>query len=253
MILGGLATTAGETVVSGSLLVAAPIAVIAGLLSFFSPCVLPLLPGYLSYVSGVAVQDLEHARRGRLVLGAALFVLGFGVIFILSGSLFGAIGAQLRDYQRVFSIVMGVVVIALGLVFAGVPGPWQREIKIHAVPSVGLGIAPLLGALFGLGWVPCLSPTLAAVSTLATTQGTAGRGALLSAFYVLGLGAPFILAALALTRFAPLITWVRRHQAAVMRFGGALLITVGVLLITGWWDAIVISLQSTIGSWEVSV
>ncbi|MEH3033393.1 MAG: cytochrome c biogenesis protein CcdA [Aeromicrobium erythreum] len=235
------------------MLLAAPIAVAAGLLSFFSPCVLPLLPGYLSYVTGVGVQDLEAARRGRLVAGAALFVLGFTVVFVAGGSLFGALGAQLQDHRRAFSVVMGLVVIVLGLVFAGVAGPWQREVKVHAVPAVGLGVAPLLGALFGLGWVPCVSPTLGAVLTLAGTEGTAGRGALLSVFYSLGLGVPFLVAAVALARFAAPLAWVRRHQRAFMIGGGVLLVAVGVLLVTGWWDAIVTDLQSSVGTGEIAL
>lgn len=246
-------SSASETVVSGSLLLAAPVAVAAGLLSFFSPCVVPLLPGYLSYVTGVGVQDLEAARRGRLVAGAALFVLGFTVVFVAGGTLFGAIGSQLQDHRRLFSIVMGVVVIGLGLVFAGLGGPWQREIKIHAVPAVGLGVAPLLGALFGLGWIPCVSPTLGAVLTLSTTEGTAGRGALLSLFYCAGLGVPFLLAAFALARFGTALGWVRRHQRGLMVGGGGLLVVVGVLLVTGWWDSLVLSLQSSIGTGEIAL
>ena len=236
-----------ETVVSGSLLLAAPIAVAAGLLSFFSPCVVPLLPGYLSYVTGVGVQDLEAARRGRLVLGAALFVLGFTVVFVAGGSLFGAVGGELKAHLRTFSIVMGVVVIVLGLVFAGFV-PWlQRDLRIHSVPAVGLGVAPLLGALFGLGWLPCVSPTLGAVLTLATTQGTAERGAFLSLFYCVGLGVPFLVAAFALGRFLPALRWVRSHQQLLMRAGGVLLVVVGVLLVTGWWDSLVTDLQNSLG------
>lgn len=245
--------SAPETVVSGSLLLAAPIAVLAGLLSFFSPCVVPLLPGYLSYVTGVGVQDLEATRRGRLVLGAALFVLGFTVVFVAGGTLFGALGAQLKEHQRAFSVVMGLVVIVLGLVFAGLLPWFQRDVRIHAVPAVGLGVAPLLGALFGLGWVPCVSPTLTAVLSLAGTQGTAERGAVLSIFYCLGLGVPFLLAALALSRFLPALRWVRGHQLALMRLGGGLLVVVGVLLVTGWWDSLVIDLQSNIGNGEIGL
>nr|WP_200940178.1 cytochrome c biogenesis protein CcdA [Aeromicrobium sp. Root495] len=235
------------------MLLAAPIAVLAGLLSFFSPCVVPLLPGYLSYVTGVGVQDLEATRRGRLVLGAALFVLGFTVVFVAGGTLFGALSGQLREHQRTISVVVGVVVIVMGLVFSGLLPWFQRDLRVHAVPAVGLSVAPLLGALFGLGWVPCLSPTLAAVLGLAGTQGTAGRGALLSVFYCLGLGVPFLLAAFALGRFLPALRWVRSHQVALMRVGGGMLVVVGVLLVTGWWDSLVIELQSRVGSGEIAL
>lgn len=245
--------SAPETVVSGSLLLAAPIAVLAGLLSFFSPCVVPLLPGYLSYVTGVGVQDLEATRRGRLVLGAALFVLGFTVVFVAGGSLFGAIGGELKTHLRAISVVMGLVVIVLGLVFAGFIPLLQRDVRIHAVPAVGLGVAPLLGALFGLGWLPCVSPTLGAVLTLASTQGTAERGAILSVFYCIGLGVPFLVAAFALSRFLPALRWVRTHQLALMRFGGGMLVVVGVLLVTGWWDSLVLDLQSSIGNGEIAL
>lgn len=248
-----LLATAAETVTSGSLLLALPIAALAGLLSFFSPCVVPLVPGYLSYITGVAVTDLEAARGGRMLLGSTLFVLGFSAVFVAGGSLFGALGAQLAEQRRTFSVVMGVVVIIFGLVFLGRLPLLQREVKVHAVPAVGLGIAPLLGALFGLGWIPCVSPTLGAVLTLAGTEGTATRGAVLSLGYCLGLGLPFVLAALAFGRFSQASDWARRRQGLVTATGGGLLIGLGVLLVTGWWDTLILEVQSRIGTGEIAL
>lgn len=242
-----------ETVGSGSLLLAAPIAVLAGLVSFFSPCVLPLLPGYFSYMTGVGVQDLETARRGRMVMGSALFVLGFSVVFVSGGMLFGSIGQELFQYQRQISIVMGILVIIMGLAFMGFIPLFQREFKIHAVPAVGLGFAPLLGALFGLGWIPCVSPTLGTVLTLANNEATAARGALLSFTYCLGLGIPFIVAALAFGRFMRAMTWVKQHQRAISIAGGLMLVLVGVLLVSGLYDQMVNNLRSSFGTGSVAI
>ncbi|MCW2830254.1 MAG: cytochrome biosis protein ResC [Aeromicrobium sp.] len=242
-----------ETTASGTLLLAVPIAVLAGLVSFFSPCVLPLLPGYLSYVTGVGVQDLDTARRGRLLLGSSLFVLGFTVVFVAGGALFGSVGQELIEYQRAISIVLGVIVILLGIVFMGFIPFFQREVKIHAVPAVGLGVAPLLGALFGLGWIPCISPTLGTVLTLANTEGTAARGALLSFTYCLGLGIPFVVAALTFGRFMRALTWFKRHQRAISIAGGLLLVAVGVLLVTGGYDSLVSQIRQAFGTGEVAI
>lgn len=245
----------GETVSSGTLLLAMPVALAAGLVSFFSPCVVPLLPGYLSYVSGVAVQDLESARRGRVVGGALLFVLGFSTVFVLSGALFGSIGTELRAYQRPLSIGTGVLVIAVGLAFIGWLPFLQRDVRVHAVPKVGLAMAPVLGVFFAVGWAPCIGPTLSAVLglSLASDDATAARGALLAFVYCLGLGVPFVLAALGLSRFSRTVGWLRRHQRAVSTAGGAMLILVGLLLITGVWDSLVIDLQNWVGGFETAL
>lgn len=242
-----------ETVGSGSLILAVPIAVLAGLVSFFSPCVLPLLPGYLSYMTGVGVQDLETAKRGRMLVGSSLFVLGFSIVFVTGGLLFGSIGARLAEHQRTISIVMGIVVILLGLVFMGFIPFMQREYKIHAVPAVGLAVAPLLGALFAFGWIPCIGPTLGTVLTLANTEGTAARGAFLSFTYCLGLGIPFVLAALGFGRFMRALAWVKRNQRAVNVAGGLLLVAVGILLVTGAYDTMVDELRSTFGTGSASI
>lgn len=239
-----------DTVASGSLVAAVPIAVAAGLLSFASPCVVPLLPGYLSYMTGVAVQDLETARRGRMLAGSSLFVLGFTVLFVSGGAFFGGIGGQLVEYQPVISKVLGLLVIAFGLAFIGWIPLLQREVRLP-VPGVGLAMAPVLGLLFGLGWVPCLSPTLGTVTTLAYTEATAGRGALLAFAYCVGLGVPFVIVAVAFGRLTRALDWVRAHQRSLTLFGGGLMIVLGVLLVTGVWDVLIIELRSRIGSGEI--
>ena len=242
-----------ETAFSGSLLLAVPVAVAAGLVSFFSPCVVPLLPGYLSYATGLSGADLESARRGRLVVGSSLFVLGFSLVFVALGTASGALGEWLVTYTREISVVLGAGTILVGVAFLGFIPFLQRDVRVHAVPSVGLGAAPMLGVLFGLGWTPCIGPTLSAVQALAVTEATAGRGALLSFAYCLGLGVPFILAALAFRRTLGAVGWVRRHQAWVTRAGGVMLIVVGILLVTGIWQAWVLYLRGWIGSVELSV
>ena len=236
-----------STVLTGSLLLALPVALAAGLVSFFSPCVVPLLPGYLSYATGLSGMDLEHAKRGRMLLGSFLFVLGFSAVFVAYGALFGSLGRWLIDYQRQISLVLGVVTILVGVVFLGLVPALQRDVRIHRVPAVGLAAAPLLGVLFAVGWTPCIGPTLSAVEALAVNEGTAVRGAALSLAYALGLGIPFLVAGLAYRRSLGAISWVRRHQRWVTRFGGLMLVVVGVLLVTGVWDQWVVDLQSRVG------
>jgi cytochrome c-type biogenesis protein len=251
--MNGIAEAFRDTVLSGSLVLALPVALLAGLVSFFSPCVVPLLPGYISYATGLSGADLVSARRGRMVLGSLLFVLGFSFVFVALGTLSGALGDLLWEYMRPISIVLGLVTILVGVAFLGVV-PWlQRDVRIHKVPAVGLVAAPLLGVLFGLGWTPCIGPTLSAVQTLALTEGTAFRGALLSVAYCLGLGIPFILAGLFFRRMLGAVAWVRRHQVWVTRIGGLMLIAVGILLVTGLWDQWVAELRGWVGGFEVVV
>jgi cytochrome c-type biogenesis protein len=241
------------TVLSGSLVLALPVALVAGLVSFFSPCVVPLLPGYLSYATGLSGVDLENAKRGRMVLGSFLFVLGFSFVFVALGTLSGALGDWLFRYTREISVALGFFTILVGVAFIGLV-PWlQRDVRIHKVPAVGLAAAPLLGVLFGLGWTPCIGPTLSAVQALALHEGTAARGAALSVAYSLGLGIPFLVAGFAFRRMLGAVKWVRRHQLWVTRIGGMMLIMVGLLLVTGLWDQWVGDLRSWVGGFEVPV
>lgn len=232
-----------DTALSGSLILALPVALAAGLISFFSPCVIPLLPAYLSYATGLSGAELADARRSRMVLGAVLFVLGFSLVFILIGSLTGAAGAWLFVHTRQLNVVLGVITILLGLAFLGAIGFLQRDWRVHQVPAVGLAAAPVLGFLFGVGWTPCVGPTLGAINLLSVNEATAGRGAVLSGVFALGLGLPFIAAALAYRRMLRAFAVIRRHQVLVMRIGGAMMIVVGLLLVSGWWDRLVQWLQ----------
>ena len=242
-----------DTVLSGSMALALPVALVAGLVSFFSPCVVPLLPGYLSYATGLSGVDLENARRGRMVLGSLLFVLGFSFVFVVLGTLSGALGDWLFRYTREISVALGFFTILVGVAFIGLV-PWlQRDVRVHRVPAVGLAAAPLLGVLFGLGWTPCIGPTLSAVQALALHEGTAARGAMLSVAYCLGLGIPFLVAGLAFRRTLGAVKWVRRHQVWVTRIGGMMLIVVGLLLVTGLWDQWVADLRSVVTGFEVPV
>ncbi|MFB7935446.1 cytochrome c biogenesis CcdA family protein [Streptomyces sp. NPDC056039] len=243
-----------DTVARGTLLLALPIAALAGLVSFFSPCVLPLVPGYLSYVTGVTGTDLAQARRGRMVAGASLFVLGFTAVFVSGGALFGYFGSTLQGHREILSKVLGALMILLGVFFMGLM-PWltQREFRIHKQPVSGLVGAPLLGALFGIGWTPCIGPTLSAVQFLSANEASAGRGALLTVAYCLGLGVPFVLAAVAFRKALGAFTWVKRRYAWVMRTGGVMMIATGVLLLTGAWDVMVQSMQVWTSGFDVGI
>jgi cytochrome c-type biogenesis protein len=239
-----LAADPSQTVLTGALIAAIPIAVVAGLVSFFSPCVLPLVPGYLSYVTGVTGTDLAEARKGRMLAGASLFVLGFSAVFVSGGALFGNFGTTLQAHREVLTKVFGALTVVLGLAFMGlVGGLTQREFRFHIKPAMGLAGAPVLGVLFGLGWTPCIGPTLGAVNTLAFQDASALRGALLMFFYCLGLGVPFIVAAIAFRRTLGAFAWVKRHYVWVMRAGGGMLVAVGILLVTGVWDHITYQMQ----------
>ncbi|WP_326819445.1 cytochrome c biogenesis CcdA family protein [Streptosporangium sp. NBC_01756] len=235
-----------STVASGSLVLALPIAVAAGLVSFLSPCVLPLVPGYLSYVTGMSADP----RRGRMVAGIALFVLGFAAVFVAGGAIFGGLGAVLLGNAEIITRVLGALTVVLGLAFIGVIPGLQRDFRIHRVPAAGLAGAPLLGVVFGLGWTPCIGPTLGVVLTLGLTEGSAGRGALLAFAYALGLGLPFLLAGLAYRKALQTFKAVRRHSQLITRVGGAMLVAVGLLLVTGLWGELIVTMQGWIGGFE---
>lgn len=260
-----------STVTDGPLLFALPVAAAAGLVSFLSPCVLPLVPGYLSYVTGLTGVDLatgtaapapagsaavasgdvlvrtqapaEQRVRARVLLGSVLFVLGFSAVFVSEGALFGTVGQSLQEHRAVIDQVLGVLTVFLGLTFLGLVPGMQREVRFHRLPRAGLAGAPVLGVLFGFGWTPCLGPTLGAVQTLAFTQASAGRGAILTAAYCAGLGIPFVLTGLAYRRALGAFTVVKRHYDVVLKVGGGLLVVIGLLLVSGRWELLMIKLR----------
>lgn len=282
---------ASSVIIDGALWVAIPVAMLAGLVSFLSPCVLPLVPGYLSYITGLTGAELgivgaspqasggaaatqavsggtaaaqaggqvavaepptvTATQRSQVLVGTVGFVLGFSAVFVAYGALFGALGGVLVSYQDQIQRVLGVLVIILGLTFAGwLPG-LSREFRVHRLPRWGVWGAPVLGVLFGLGWTPCIGPTLAAVQTLAFSEASAWRGAVLSLAYCLGLGLPFIALGLAFRRFAGALTWVRMHSLLIMRIGGIMLIAIGLALVTGLWDDLTVSMRVWAGAFEV--
>ena len=242
-----LASSFTGTVTDGPLLVAAGVAALVGLIGFLSPCVLPLVPGYLSYVAGLSGDAAKPSQR-RMVAGALLFVLGFTAIFVSQGIVFGELGSSIETHRMTIERVLGAVTILMGVVFLGAVPAMQREWRLHRLPRPGLLGAPLLGVVFGLAWAPCLTPTLGAVNSLAYTQGTAGRGALLQVFYCIGLGIPFVLVALGFGWVATALAFVRRHRRAISRAGGVLLIVIGILLVTGQWDHWMNELRAQFGT-----
>jgi cytochrome c-type biogenesis protein len=252
-----------------------PVAVLAGLVSFASPCVLPLVPAYVGYLGGMsaasatspaggarasrvpaasgapldlaanlpvqpslgATAATPEPSRGRLVLGVLLFVAGFTAVFLAYGSLAGTLGSFLLRWQDPVSRVLGVGVIVMGLAFLGLVPFLQQDRRNLLAPRAGLWGAPVLGVTFGIGWTPCIGPTLAAILLLSLDGGSAGRGALLALAFCAGLGLPFLAVALGLQRSRRALDWLARHRLAVMRVGGALLILLGIALVTGLWSA----------------
>lgn len=228
---------------SGNLILALPIAAVAGLISFASPCVIPLVPGYLTYAAGFS------KNRGKLFLGSLLFVSGFTILFVAYGALFGSLGSAITANQNVIERVLGVFTIIMGLIFMGRIN-LLRSFKVNRIANSGLVGAPLLGFLFGLGWTPCIGPALAAVQTLALESASAARGSILSVAYCLGLGAPFILSGVYFDRSNSTRKFLAQNGERIAFVGGLLLIAIGAMQLTGTWNSLMIALRSTISGFE---
>jgi cytochrome c-type biogenesis protein len=269
-----MADTFRELAQGGPLLLAIGVAALAGLVSFLSPCVLPLVPGYLSYVTGLAGADLDAAlgdrpapadsggglataapprARGRVLAGTLLFVAGFTAVFTAMAILSAGVGRVLYEHARALEIGAGVLIIILGLAFLGLVPGVQREWRISRLPAAGLLGAPVFGGVFALSWVPCTGPTLGAVLLMASVAGQTDRAVVLAVAYCLGLGLPFVAFGLGFRRLLGLFRAVRRHSVWVTRVGGALLILVGLALITGGWGDFVVWLRGTVGVGEVPI
>lgn len=221
-------------ITSGNLLFAFPLALLAGLISFASPCVLPLVPGYLGYIGGFT-SEADRPSRRRLLLGVALFVLGFSIVFVGFGIVFGTAGFYLKANLDIIIRIAGVLVIVMGAVFIGQFTFMQRTVKPKWATTTGIAGAPLLGIVFGLGWTPCIGPTLAAVYTIALDGGSPWRGAVLGLAFCVGLGVPFLLVALGLNWVTGSMTWLRRHIRLINIIGGSVLVVLGVLMVSGVW------------------
>jgi cytochrome c-type biogenesis protein len=228
-----------DQLLSGFLLVAFPIAILAGLISFLSPCVLPLVPGYLSFAAGYS------KAKGRVFLGSILFVLGFSVLFISYGALFGGIGSRIATNDESITRVLGVLTIVMGLIFMG-SFPMMRTFSPKISTNGGLIGAPLLGFLFGIGWTPCIGPALATVQTLAFQESSAARGAILSFGYCIGLGAPFIASGLYLDKSERLRKYLTKRGDLISNIGGVFLILIGIAQVLGLWTDLMISMRSLI-------
>jgi cytochrome c-type biogenesis protein len=269
-----------EAVAGGQLAVALPVALLAGLISFLSPCVLPLVPGYLGYVSGLAGGGRRAAAvetgstsgtggatgatgagalatasldRRRMVVGVLLFIAGFSLVFVGGSIAFSAAGFWLIQWRDLIVRLLGLVVIALGLVFVGQFTFLQRTIKPGFVPATGLAGAPLLGIVFGIGWTPCIGPTLTAIYALSFTSGSAAQSVLLGLAYCVGLGVPFLLVALGFGWAAKSLSFVKRHMRAVNIVGGSILIAIGLLMVTGLWSTLMSHLGAVIASYGTVV
>jgi cytochrome c-type biogenesis protein len=274
VVLAGAAASF-QHAAAGSLVLAVPVALLAGLVSFLSPCVLPLVPAYLSYVTGLSAADLAaerptvsdgpgtavavaampRHRNGRVLAGSSLFVAGFSSVFILFGAFFGAVGARLDAHATSVDRVAGVIAVLMGAAFVGLVPGFQREWRWHRLPTLGIAGAPLVGLAFGVGWTPCTGPTLGVILTLAgdPSTATAARGAVLTTAYCVGLGLPFVLAGLAFRRALGAFAFVRRHYPVVLRGGGLLLVAVGVLLVTGEWNTLAIDLRNIFPGFTTAV
>jgi cytochrome c-type biogenesis protein len=244
----------------GPIVVALGVAALAGLVSFLSPCVLPLVPGYLSYVTGLAGADLADslnrptaAARGRIILGTGGFIAGFTAVFTITGVVVASVGRALLVNARVVELVVGILIVVLGLAFLGLIPGLQREWRLHRLPAAGIAGAPVLGAVFALSWVPCTGPTIGAVYGLATVSGSSGRAVVLVVAYCLGLGLPFLIFGLGFRKLIGLHRTLRRHNVWVTRIGGAMLIIVGLALATGVWSVFINWLRATVGPGSVLI
>jgi cytochrome c-type biogenesis protein len=255
-----------STAAGGPLALAILFAALAGLVSILSPCVLPLVPGYLSYVTGLAGSDLDTSKpaepagagavavqtrsatrvRGRILAGTSLFVLGFAVVYTVLAVTVASVASTLQSHQQALDVVIGVLIILLGLGYLGwIPG-LQREARISKLPAAGLIGAPIFGGIFALSWIPCTGPTLSAVLGLAATGGETGRAVILALSYCLGLGVPFVLFGLFFRKLLGVFRAVRRNSRWVTRVGGVLLILVGIALVTGGWDHFLVWLKTSV-------
>lgn len=228
-----------NNLLDGFLITAFPIAILAGLVSFLSPCVLPLVPGYISYAAGFS------NARGKVFLGSFLFVFGFSALFISFGALFGELGSQIIGHEAIITRVLGAFTILLGVIFLGA-FPFMPTLKPKISTTGGIIGAPVLGFLFGVGWTPCIGPALATVQTLAFQESSAVRGAILSLGYCLGLGAPFIATGLFFDRSEKIRKFLVKRGNLVTRVGGVLLILIGALQLFGFWNELMIASRSLI-------
>jgi len=228
-----------EQIMSGFLVTALPVAFAAGVISFLSPCVLPLVPGYLSFAAGFS------ANRGKVLLGSILFVLGFSTVFVSYGAIFGGIGNHLAANEDVISRILGLITIFLGFVFLG-KFPFAPTFRPTIKTTGGLIGAPVLGFLFGVGWTPCIGPALAAVETLAFQESSAARGALLSLGYCFGLGLPFIASGIFLDCSEKMRKYLVRRGDLISKIGGIFLIVIGILEVTGLWGQMMNSIRALI-------
>lgn len=245
-----------QIVLTGPLVLAAGAAVMAGMVSFLSPCVLPLVPGYVGYVTGLSGTSLGEKTTWKVVVGTSLFVLGFTVIFVVMGTVMSYLGVVFAQWEDIVIRILGIVVIIAGFIFMGGFGLMQRNRQIRAKPKAGLWSAPLLGGIFALGWAPCVGPTLSAVLSLSYSFGGEGviwRGAFLAFAYCLGLGVPFILLALALHKGAGRLRWFRRYQNLVVKIGGIVLILLGAVMASGLWTLWLNSLQGSVAGFDIVI
>lgn len=258
--------TLTEVAASGPLVLAIVLAVAAGAVSFASPCCVPLVPGYLAYLAGLVGADapatgagepgVPRAGRWKVVGAAGLFVLGFTVIFATGVvSILGASDLVLGNAE-LLQRIGGVVTVAMGLVFLGLVPVLQREVRIHRIPRGGVAAAPLLGAVYGLGWTPCLGPTLTGVIALSTATdlgATSSRGLILILAYCAGLGAPFLVLAAGAQWAVGALSWLRRHTRSIQITGGVLLIAVGLLLASGMWNYLIAFLRAPIAGYSTPI